>query len=67
MKDIGTLVFQYRSDHKMTQERFAELSKISRLTINQIENSKNGKIQAGTYGKIMKILKQGDNEIKKSS
>ena len=56
MKDIGCLLFRYRVEHRVTQEKFAELSGLSRLTVNQIENSRNGKIQAGTLSKIMTVI-----------
>ena len=58
MEDIGKRIFEYRSTHKMTQERFSDMSGVSRITINRIESGKI-KLQAETYGKIMKILNLG--------
>ena len=56
MQTLGKRSFEYRGRHGITQEKFAKLAGISLATLNKIENSSGTKLQAGTKGKIEKIL-----------
>lgn len=62
MKTIGERAFDYRGAHGITQKSFAKLAGISLATLNKIENSSDTKLQAGTTGKIEKVLSMGTNE-----
>ncbi len=67
MVTIGERAFEYRGKHGMTQEKFAKLAGISLATLNKLENSSDTKIQAGTKGKIEKVLSMGSQDILCSS
>lgn len=62
MKKIGEKIFEYRGNHKISQEKFAQLAGVSLLTINKIEN-KEFKLQATTQAKIEKVLSMEAHEL----
>jgi len=64
MRGIGKKIFEFRSEHDLTQAQFAKITKISRVTINRVEKGKI-KLQAKTHGKIMDIIKPIDRKGRK--
>lgn len=63
METIGERAFEYRGKHGITQEKFAKLAGISLATLNKLENSSDTKLQAGTKGKIEKVLAMETHEL----
>ena len=60
MKEFAERIIQYRAKHGLTQKKFAEMAKVSVVTILQLEKGTT-KPTAFTRAKIELVL-GGDNE-----
>jgi DNA-binding XRE family transcriptional regulator len=55
-ENVRDKILEFRAKNKMTQERFAELAMISRLSVIKIESGKTGKVNSLTLWKINHLL-----------
>lgn len=56
MSELATEIIQYRAKYNLTQKEFAELCRLKKLTILQIENGLRKSLRAVTIAKIRKVL-----------
>ena len=54
--ELKEKIYRFRSDHDMTQERFAEVAGVTRVAVNRIELGKIKKVHARTFKKIMNVI-----------